>query len=227
MSPATTRKLGGPDSRRCSTRRRMDSRLSAPTWSHGAPSKRRSSRTTGGASARRRRLDVRAGDRRTREDEAVDTPREQRPDRPRLAIRVLGGVGEHQGQPLRSGRVLDAVHHLGEGGLAGVGDDQTDAVGARSAHGAGDCVLAVAGLLDRAGDLSRVAGSTLRVPFRTCERSMSTLRARRATSTIVVIALQFNVSHGGPEPTEAPFRANIPGFATSLRTPISDAYDTP
>ena len=56
---------------------------------------------------------------------------------------------EQQRQPSLGGRVLHAVHHLGERWLAGIRDHEPDAVGAGSPHRARQRVLSVARRLDR------------------------------------------------------------------------------
>ena len=98
------------------------------------------------------------------EDEAVDPPLDQRSHGPQLTLRVLGGVGEQKRDPVLRHSMLDAVHHLGEGRLTGVRDDEADAVGPRPPEGPGERVLPVAGRIDGVEHASLSAGPDMPRP---------------------------------------------------------------
>ena len=117
-----TRNRRCPAAVRCPMRRRIVSRLSAPTWSNGR------SRVEAVEQDDRRLLpgegvqEARGGTGGAREDETVDAAIEQRAHGALLAFGVFGGVRQQQRESLFGRSVLDAVGHLGERRLAGVGD---------------------------------------------------------------------------------------------------------
>ena len=178
---------------RCSVRRRMLSRLSAPTWSQGAPSKTRSSSTIWSPAHRELLADLRRGlGQRARINPS--TWRERRVCTARgLPLRVLGGVGEHQGES-RSAAACSTPCTISANAGSPASETTSPMLSvldrrmARAMASWRYPVLSIASITRL-----RVAGSTFLVPLKTCETVDVDTWANRATSTIVAMGPPSNV----------------------------------